>query len=429
MPQFLKRPDITAIYKGSGEKMDLNNERGVFTLPVIRTILDKLIYFDNQKVVDDNMSESNIGARRDRNIRDHLFVVNGVLNSVKNNEIENIDVQLMDIAKCFDAQWPTKTMNDFYEVAEKNDKLVIMNEANKDVEIAIKTAFGKTDRENIGEIEMQGSVMGPIKAAVQIDTVGKECIQNRENLLQYKKTVDIPPLSFIDDILAFSKCGQNSIKLNCFLNAKIQSKRLWFSETKCHQIHIGQDARFCPSLKVHDKEMKKVDDDKYLGDIISSDGSNQKDIDKKLSKGMGIISQVMSLLSEISLGSHYFDIALLLRETLFVNGFLTNLEVKYGLREKDLDDLENIDKILLRKILNAHSKTPIESLYLETGTLPLKTVLKSRRIMYLHHILRRKEGSLLLNFFRAQSEYPANNDWSETVKKDLKDFDISTLYI
>ena len=134
----------------------------------------------------------------------------------------------------------------------------------------------------------------------------------------------------------------------------------------------------------------------------------------------------MSLLSEISLGSHYFDIALILREFLFVNGFLTNREVKYGLTEKNLEDLENIDKILLRKILNAHSKTPVESLYLETGILPLKVVLKSRRIMYLHHILRRKEGNLLLKFFKAQSEYPANNDWSETVKKDLKDFAIST---
>ena len=82
--------------------------------------------------------------------------------------------------------------------------------------------------------------------------------------------------------------------------------------------------------------MKKVEYDKYFGDIISNDGSNQRDIDKKLSKGMGIISQIMALLSEISLGAHYFEIALLLRESLFVNGILTNWEVKYGLTEKNL---------------------------------------------------------------------------------------------
>ena len=146
--------------------------------------------------------------------------------------------------------------------------------------------------------------------------------------------------------------------------------------------------------------MKKVDSDKYLGNIISGDASNQKDIEKKLSKGMGIISQIMALLSEVSLGVHYFKIGLLLREALFVNGILTNWEVKYGLTEYELDELEKIDKILLRKILNAHSKSPVESLYLETGTLPLRTVIKARRIMYLHHILTRKGDSLLLNFFQ-----------------------------
>ena len=143
-------------------------------------------------------------------------------------------------------------MNDFFEVAEKNDKLIIMNEANKNIEVAIKSAFGKSDRESIGEIEMQGSVMGPIKASAQIDTVGKECIEKGTNLLQYKQLVDIPPLSFIDDILALSKCGQPSVKLNCFLNSKIQSKRLWFSEKKCHQIHVGKENIFCPTLKVHE---------------------------------------------------------------------------------------------------------------------------------------------------------------------------------
>ena len=112
-------------------------------------------------------------------------------------------------------------------------------------------------------------------------------------------------------------------------------------------------------------------------------------------------------------------------EALFVNGILTNWEVKYGLTEYELDELEKIDKILLRKILNAHSKSPVESLYLETGILPLRTVIKSRRIMYLHHILTRKDNSLLLNFFQVQNKFPTKNDWSETVKKDLKDLNIN----
>ena len=74
---------------------------------------------DNYSTLASNMSESNIGARKKRNIRDHLFIVNGILNSVKQKEVSNIDIQLMDISKCFDAQWSTETMKAFYGASVK----------------------------------------------------------------------------------------------------------------------------------------------------------------------------------------------------------------------------------------------------------------------------------------------------------------------
>ena len=85
-----------------------------------------------------------------------------------------------------------------------------------------------------------------------------------------------------------------------------QRDKLWFSETKCHQIHIGKDARFCTSLKVHDKEMKKVDDDKYLGDIINNEGKISKTIEDRKNKANGKISELLVILKDISLGQHYF---------------------------------------------------------------------------------------------------------------------------
>ena len=77
--------NISSFYKKKGDKTDLNNDRGVFNVVKVRSILDKLIYNDIYGVVDSNMSCSNIGARRNRNIRDHLFVINGILNDVQQN--------------------------------------------------------------------------------------------------------------------------------------------------------------------------------------------------------------------------------------------------------------------------------------------------------------------------------------------------------
>ena len=82
IPEFMKLSNITSLYKNKGSRSDLENDRGIFILTVLRKILDKLLYNDNYDSIDQNMSESNIGARKRRNIRDHLFVIYGIINSV-----------------------------------------------------------------------------------------------------------------------------------------------------------------------------------------------------------------------------------------------------------------------------------------------------------------------------------------------------------
>ena len=65
--------------------------------------MDRILYNDIYDTIDSNMSCSNIGARKNRSINDHLFVINGIFNDVlKNKNSEEIDVQIYDVAKCFD---------------------------------------------------------------------------------------------------------------------------------------------------------------------------------------------------------------------------------------------------------------------------------------------------------------------------------------
>ena len=74
-------------------------------------------------------------------------------------------------------------------------------------------------------------------------------------------------------------------------------------------------------------------------------------------KCIGKTNQVLSILSGVSLGMIYMDIALVLRESIFFNGFLTNSETWYNMTEEHFKVLEDKDNDLMRKILNAHSKT------------------------------------------------------------------------
>ena len=62
--------------------------RGIFRVTILRSILDKLIYNDEYTNIDEHLSDSNVGARRNRNIRDNIFVINVSLNHVRKKEIK-----------------------------------------------------------------------------------------------------------------------------------------------------------------------------------------------------------------------------------------------------------------------------------------------------------------------------------------------------
>jgi hypothetical protein len=174
-PKILQPSNISSFYKLKGERSDLNNDRGVFNVVKVRSIIDKLIYNDKYETIDQSMSCSNIGARKNRNIRDHLFVVNAILNDVTKCK-KDIDIEIMDIAKCFDKMWYEETGNDMFNAGITDDKFVLLANSNLKCQVAVKTPWGSTtDRIEIERIEMEGTVPAPLKASVQLDTLGKEC--------------------------------------------------------------------------------------------------------------------------------------------------------------------------------------------------------------------------------------------------------------
>ena len=70
IPSFITNTNITSIYKNKGKKNDLENDRGIFGVTKIRSIIEKLVYDEVYDMIDSTMSDSNVGGRRKRNIRD-----------------------------------------------------------------------------------------------------------------------------------------------------------------------------------------------------------------------------------------------------------------------------------------------------------------------------------------------------------------------
>ena len=233
-PDIFQPSNISSIYKSRGRKDDLSNDRGVFNVVKLRSLIDRLSYNDNYDIIDQSMSSSNIGARKNRNIRDHLFVINGILNDVNSQKKMKVDIQIVDIKKCFDKMSYKETANDLYESGIQDDNFYMMALANEKCMVAVKTK-----RVQMNQIEMQGTLPAPIKCSVQLDTLGKECLETGEGLYKYNECLNIPPLLMIDDAIAVTECGPESVKVNAIIQSKVDMKNLRLGHNKCFKMHVG----------------------------------------------------------------------------------------------------------------------------------------------------------------------------------------------
>ena len=428
-PEIMRWANIISIYKGKGDKSSLENDRGIFIMNIFRSIMMKLVYNEEYETLDRNMSDSNIGARKNKNIRNHIFVINGVINDAIQSK-KSIDISILDYRQCFDSMWLEEVVNDLYESGVENSNLAVIYEANKINKVAVSTPNGLTRRETINKIVMQGEVLGPIECSVTVDTFGKECLAQQKYLYPYKGLVGVPPLAMVDDLACISSCGLETVQMNGFINAKTNIKKLQFGEDKCHKMHIGAENSYCPDLfidkwKVNtvkdfdtetiekvdilegEHQIEDSDEERYLGDILSSDGSNAKNIQARKGKGFGIVDRIGSMLEDIYFGPFFFEVALILRSSLFINSILFNSELWYRITKADIEELESVDNALLRRILEAPACTPTPMLYLELGCIPLRYIIMSRRMMYLQYLLQQDEDSLLKNVFKAQRENAA----------------------
>ena len=127
----------------------------------------------------------------------------------------------------------------------------------------------------------------------------------------------------------------------------------------------------------------------------------------------------------VSLGHFYFEIALILREAILISKLVFNSEVWYNVSNKQIEKLEQIDEIYLRKILNVAKTTPKVGLYMECGIMPIKFIIKTRRLLYYWHILQRNKEELIARFYEVQKYSPSDGDWVHQIKRDMDEIKLN----
>ena len=119
----------------------------------------------------------------------------------------------------------------------KNDRLSLLYLSNKNANIADKTTSGLSERKNIFNIIMQGTVWSSLECSVTMDKLGEI---SYEEPYKYKGVVNVPILGMVDDVVSVTKCSNSSVTSNSTINAFMEINKLELSEGKCSRIQIGK---------------------------------------------------------------------------------------------------------------------------------------------------------------------------------------------
>ena len=136
-------------------------------------------------------------------------------------------------------------------------------------------------------------------------------------------------------------------------------------------------------------------------------------------KSKTIKNDIVSILKEVNLGHHYFELAFMLHSSLFLNGVLFNTEALVNIKSKHVDQLMACEKEILCQIFECKRTVPIESLYIESSITPIKFILISRRLMFYWTILNKPKSELVRQTLDAMTEFPLDTDWLSLVRNDL----------
>ena len=135
-----------------------------------------------------------------------------------------------------------------------------------------------------------------------------------------------------------------------------------------------------------EEEIKEADDTKYLGQIISKDGTNSTNIENRAHKGKGLVNKIETTLRNTTGGKYNFELAVLMRNAILISSIISCSEIWYNITELQYRKLEQIDEMLLKKIFNFSSQIRIKVLYLELGLMLIRFIILLRRVIFLQHI-------------------------------------------
>lgn len=286
IPEEWKEGIIVPLYK-KGDRRVCSNYRGITLTSQVGKLYERVMELKIRSHIEVNLKEEQYGFRRGRSTVDLIFSIKQLMEKYYEYGKE-LWMSFLDIKKAFDAVLREKVWQSMRNIGISEEIVGRIVEIYERTKSKVKTKMGMTESFTIDSGLRQGGVLSPLLFI----TVMNEIQERVEQQLGERK---MKLMLFADDICIW---GENKEEVQEQINQWTEIAKeygLHFSAEKSEVVVLMQKQdNGCVTM--YGEPLKKVEQFKYLGSMISNDGTSGKELNRRIQLGSGFYNIVKDLI-------------------------------------------------------------------------------------------------------------------------------------
>lgn len=397
-PEIWSASGIIPIPK-TGDLSDPANYRGISLTPIAAKVYNTLILNRIQPHIDPLLRPNQNGFRKGRGTTSQILTIRRIIEGVKSKSLKSV-LTFVDFKKAFDSIDRSMLMDILraYGIPEKIVRAI--NIMYTDTIAKVLSSDGETDFFKILAGVLQGDTLAPFLFIIVVDYVMRSSVDGYEDLgltITEGRTTRLPRKAnkstqecvrftdsgYADDLCLVSDTLAEAQTLLGRLETAASDVGLIMNEKKTEYMSFNQPGSHLSLKSLAGKELKKVDDFKYLGSWINT---TERDLKVRIAKAWAASNKLdkiwkSSLSRELKI--HFFRATV---ETVLLYGAEC-----WTLTKQQQKRVDGCYTRLLRASLNVSWKQRMTNKVLYGDIPPISHTIRERRLRFAGHCYRAKE--------------------------------------
>ena len=202
-----------------------------------------------------------------------------------------------------------------------------------------------------------------------------------------------------------------------------KANKLKWGLDKCKMMTIGKKTKILEEWQLGNQVIGNASSYKYLGDEITSDGKNEKNILSRENKTNALVRKINTTASSDVMYGIESKVILNLYDVYVIPSLLNNAE-SWFLTIKEEKQLDTIGIRVIKRLFNLPTTSPNVSIVYSFGLLYITQVIDKKQFIYLHKLLTRIEPHWTHRYLKYQKTH--NIAWAKQITNKLTEYDLET---